>query len=74
MAKKCVEHTKVYSGLYQATNPPRWSWICDNCGEVGRDEAHSVDPKDFKRFARVMVHFHPDEKWWAKQVGRDRPA
>jgi hypothetical protein len=62
----CTVHNKVYSGERFATNPPKWTWICEHCGELGRTEADEVYPRDFKRFARLMVHFYPNEKWWSR--------
>ena len=62
----CEVHTKIYSGERFATNPPKWLWICEDCGELGRTEADEVYPRDFKRFARAMGCFHPDEKWGSR--------
>lgn len=53
MAEDCAIHQKVYSGERFATNPPKWFWICEHCGELGRTEADEVYPRDFKRFARA---------------------
>ena len=59
------EHDKVFSGLYQACNPPNWWWICKTCGELGRDNAHVVRARDVREFSRLMVKFHPaDAGWW----------
>jgi hypothetical protein len=66
------EHDKVFSGEYFATNPPRWSWICKTCGELGREEAHVVTPKNVRDYARVLVKFHPmDATWWRRFLKDD---
>lgn len=65
------EHDKVFSGLYQACNPPNWWWICKTCGELGKDNAHVVHPKDVREFARLMVKFRPTEATWWRRFLRD---
>lgn len=63
------EHDKVFSGMYQACNPPNWWWICKTCGEVGTDTAHIVHPKDVREFSRLMVKFRPTEaEYWKRFI------
>jgi hypothetical protein len=68
----CAEdehHDKVFSGMYEACNPPNWFWICKTCGEIGKETAHVVHPKDVHEFAKLMVKFHPTEaSWWKRFI------
>jgi len=59
--ERCAEeeHNKLYSGEYFATNPPKWMWVCTECGETGCVQSDIPDgPVDLKCFAEAMIQFH----------------
>jgi len=51
-------HTKIYSGEYYATLPPRWHWICERCGATGVDQADKIEKLELQLFAETMIKFH----------------
>ncbi len=54
------EGTKVYSGEFFASIPPRWGWICTCCGEMGSDDLGDykpqIDPRKFRELWKLYGH------------------
>lgn len=52
---KCEHVKRVYSGEFFATNPPKWHWICEDCGKAGADiwPGNAPPLKDPERYERL---------------------
>ena len=51
---------KIYSGEYFSNNPPKWSWICEICGEVGLEQKETISSKNLSLYADLMVKFNKE--------------
>lgn len=61
LTMECLhEGTKVYSGEYFTSIPPRHGWICSTCGEMGTDllgdNKPRFEPRRFRQLWKLFGH------------------